>query len=68
MKKEKVEEQNDKKEDKSLEKWIPIGVMIGTASGAILSMICNNILFLGGGSVLGLLLGIMIGSIDHEKN
>ena len=67
MKKE-IEEQNNEKEDQSLEKWIPIGVMIGTAAGAILSIIFNNILFLGGGSGLGLLLGVMIGSIVHEEN
>ena len=66
--KKKTEEQNNHEEEQNLEKWLPIGVMIGTTAGAILSMIFNNILFLGGGSVLGLLLGIMIGSIANEES
>ena len=66
--KKKTEEQNNHEEEQNLEKWLPIGVMIGTTAGAILSMFFNNILFLGGGSALGLLLGIMIGSIVNEES
>lgn len=57
----------DDKEESSMGKWIPIGVMIGTAIGAMLSMLFGNILFLGGGATLGLLLGTTIGSIASEE-
>jgi len=57
----------DDKEESSMGKWIPIGVMIGTAIGAMLSMVLDNILFLGGGATFGLLLGVMIGSIASEE-
>lgn len=67
-KKEKGKIEIDEKEESKLGTWIPIGVGIGTAIGAMLSFTFDNILFLGGGSSFGLLLGIIIGSIAGGKN
>ena len=68
MKKEEKEKiELDEKEESKLGLCISIGVMIGTAIGAMLSMIYTNIMFLGGGSALGLLLGTVIGSISKGK-
>ena len=54
------------KEDKAIGTWIPIGVMIGTAVGCILSFKYDDMMFIGYGSVGGLLLGTIIGSVLSE--
>ena len=57
----------DSKEEKALNTYIPIGVMIGTVIGMMLSFTNNNIIFLGGGATAGLLIGTLLGTIDTEK-
>lgn len=57
----------DSKEEKALNTYIPIGVMIGTVIGMMLSFTNNNIIFLGGGTTAGLLIGTLLGTIDTEK-
>ncbi|MBQ9834011.1 MAG: hypothetical protein IJO33_02330 [Bacilli bacterium] len=54
------------KEDKAIGTWMPIGVMIGTVVGCILSFKYDDMMFIGYGSVGGLLLGIIVGSILSE--
>ena len=51
------------KEDKAIGTWMPIGVMIGTVVGCILSFKYDDMMFIGYGSVGGLLLGTIVGSI-----
>ena len=67
-KKDKIKIEIDEKEEANIEKWLPVGLCLGTVIGAILSFIFGNILFLAGGTSFGLLLGIMIGSISSEEN
>ena len=54
------------KEDKAIGTWMLIGVMIGTVVGMMLSFVNDDIIFLGGGSVAGLLVGSLLGTIDTE--
>ena len=54
------------KEDKAFVTWLPIGVMAGTLVGCILSFYFDDMMFIGYGSVGGLLLGTLIGSILSE--
>ena len=62
-KKGKFEIEIEDKEGSNLGLWISMGVMIGTAVGSMLSFSFDNMSFLAGGSVVGLLLGTIIGSI-----
>lgn len=57
----------DSKEEKALNTYIPIGVMIGIVIGMVLSFANNNIIFLGGGATAGLLIGTLLGTIATEK-
>ena len=54
------------KEDKAIGTWMPIGVMIGTVVGCILSFKYDDMMFIGYGSVGRLLLGTIVGSILSE--
>ena len=54
------------KEDKAIGTWMLIGVMIGTVVGMMLSFANDNIIFLGGGSVAGFLVGSLLGTIATE--
>ena len=54
------------KEDKTIGTWMLIGVMIGTVVGMMLSFVNDDIIFLGGGSVAGLLVGSLLGTIATE--
>ena len=54
------------KEEKALNTWIPIGLMIGTMVGIILSSKFNNVLYFGG-ITGGLLIGTLLGTIATEK-
>ena len=54
------------KEDKAIGTWMLIGVMIGTVVGMMLSFANDDIIFLGGGSVAGLLVGSLLGTIATE--
>lgn len=54
------------KEDKTIGTWMLIGVMIGTVVGMMLSFANDDIIFLGGGSVAGLLVGSLLGTIATE--
>ena len=54
------------KEDKSIGTWTLIGVMIGTVVGMMLSFANDDIIFLGGSSVAGLLVGSLLGTIATE--
>ena len=54
------------KEDKAMGTWMPIGVLIGTVVGMMLSFANDNIIFLGCGSCAGLLIGTVLGSIATE--
>ena len=54
------------KEDKTIGTWMLIGVMIGTVVGMMLSFANDDIIFLGGGSVSGLLVGSLLGTIATE--
>lgn len=63
--KEKISKQEEK-EDKAINAMLPITVMIGTVVGVILSFIFNNFLCLLGGLSIGLLGGILLGSIKAE--
>ena len=45
---------------------MPIGVMIGTVVGMMLSFANENFMFLGVGSVAGLLISILLGTIATE--
>lgn len=56
------------KEEKALGTWLSIGVMVGTLVGCILSFNYDDMMFIGYGSVGGLLLGTIIGSILSEGN
>ena len=68
MSKKKNKSVGESKEDKALGTWLPIGVMVGTLVGCILSFNYNDMMFIGYGSIGGLLLGTMIGSILSEGN
>ena len=57
----------DSKEEKALNIYMPIGVMIGTVVGMGLSFATDNFMFLGCGSVLGLFVGTLLGTITTEK-
>ena len=61
-----MKKQKESKEDKALNTWIPIGTMIGTVIGMILSFSFNNFLYLGGCAVGGLLLGFLMANIVTE--
>lgn len=67
MGKRKVKDNLDSKEEEALSTYISIGVMIGTVVGMFLSFSYDNLLFLGAGSVGGLLIGSLLGSIFSEK-
>lgn len=67
MGKRKVKDNLDSKEEEVLSTYISIGVMIGTVVGMFLSFSYDNLLFLGTGSVGGLLIGSLLGSISSEK-
>lgn len=67
MTKKKEKDNLDSKEEKALNTYIPIGVMIGTVIGMMLSFANNNIMFLGGGAVAGLLIGTLLGTTVTEK-
>lgn len=67
MTKKKDKDKLNSKEEKALNTYIPIGVMIGTVIGMMLSFANNNIIFLGGGAVAGLLIGTLLGAIATEK-
>ena len=54
------------KEDKAIGTWMPIGVMIGTVVGCILSFKYDDMMFIGYGSVGGLLLVTIVRSILLE--
>ena len=54
------------KEEKAIGTWMLIGVMIGTVVGMMLSFANDDIIFLGGGSVAGLLVGSLLGTIATE--
>ena len=58
----------DLKESKTTEMWIPIGLMIGTVVGFILSFDYDDMMFVVYGSVVGLLFGAVLGSILSQKN
>lgn len=62
-----AKKKNDK-EEKALNTWLPIGVMIGTVIGMVLAFKFDSLLYLGGGAVGGLLLGTMVGSILAEDD
>lgn len=67
MKKKKEKGNLDSKEEKALNTYLPIGVMIGTLVGMVLSFTNDNFIFLGIGSVGGLLFGMLMGTIATEK-
>lgn len=67
-KKSNKEEMLNAKEEKAMNTWLPIGLMIGTVIGAFASFEFDNLLYLGGGCTGGLLLGTMLGSIFAEDN
>ena len=56
------------KEEKALNIWIPIGVTIGIAVGAILALTLDNLIYLGAGAIAGLLLGMILGSTNLESS
>ena len=56
------------KEEKALNIWIPIGVTIGIAVGAILALTLDNLIYLGAGAIVGLLLGMILGSTNLESS
>lgn len=56
------------KDEKALNTWIPIGVMIGTILGMILSFKYNNFFYLYGSASGGLLVGTLIGSFLADSD
>ena len=56
----------ESKEDKVVGIWMSIGVMMGTVVGMMLSFANDDFIFLGGGSVVGLLVGSLLGTIANE--
>ena len=66
MGKKKEKDNLDSKEEKALNTYMPIGVMIGTVVGMMLSFANDNFMFLGGGAVVGLLVGSLLGTIASE--
>ena len=66
MGKKKEKDNLDSKEEKALNTYMPIGVMIGTVVGMMLSFANYNFMFLGGGAVVGLLVGSLLGTIASE--
>ena len=63
-----MSKKKNNKEEKSLNTWMPIGVMIGSVVGMVLSFKFDNFLYLAGCVVGGLLIGTMIGSIFAEDD
>lgn len=69
MKKEKTSEEiNEEKEEKAINKWLPIGLMIGTVIGIFCNFAFDNLMYLGYGIAGGLIIGIFIASIVSEKD
>ena len=66
MENKKIKDNIDTKEEKKSKSWIIIGVMIGTVVGMTLSFSNNNIVFLGGGAIVGGLIGRLLGTIATE--
>lgn len=63
--KEEISKQEEK-EEKALNKILPITVMIGIVVGMILTFTLDNIMYLGVGTIAGLLLGLLFASIKAE--
>lgn len=68
MKEKTSEEINEEKEEKALNKWMPIGVMIGTLIGIFCNFAFDNLMCLGYGAGGGLIIGIFIASIVSEND
>ena len=66
MRKKKEKDNLDSKEEKALNTYMLIGVMIGTVVGIMLSFANDNFMFLGGSAVVGLLVGSLLGTIASE--
>ena len=66
MGKRKGKDSLDSKEEKALNTYMLIGVMIGTVVGMMLSFTNDDFMFLGGGAVVGLLVGSLLGTIATE--
>lgn len=66
MVKKKEKDNLESKEEKALNTYMPISVMIGTVVGMMLSFANDNFMFLGGGAVVGLLVGSLLGTIASE--
>lgn len=67
MARKKEKDNLDSKEEKALNTYIPIGLMIGAVVGMMLSFANDNFMFLGGGVIVGFLVGSLLGTIATEK-
>ena len=56
---------NDR-EEKKLNIWISIGLLSGTVIGMVLCFMLDNIIYLGISSVVGLLLGTLVGEVNNK--
>lgn len=63
MKKKKEKNSLNSKEEKTLNTYKLIGLMIGIIVGIELSFVNDNWMFLGGSSVVGFLVGNLLGTI-----
>lgn len=61
-----MSKKNEDKEEKVLNTWIPLGVMIGTVIGVILSLVNDNFIYLGICSTAGLAAGISLGLLKSK--
>ena len=53
-------------EEKKLNNWISIGLLSGTVIGMVLCFMLDNIIYLGISSVVGLLLGTLVGEVNNK--
>lgn len=69
MKKEKTEDEtNEEKEEKALNKWLPICMMLGTVVGLFCNFAFDNLMYLGYGICGGLFLGTIIACVISEDD
>ncbi len=63
-----MSKKKENREEKELNKWMPIGTMIGSVVGLIISLEFNNFIYFGCCVVCGLMLGVIIGSVTSEED